>query len=72
MSEAPGVDGRSLELYRLIERHLNQGVPIKCVAEEADMTERQFYRLLKSFRAEGFAGLTRRHRRDAGGDLSRN
>jgi putative transposase len=67
MSETPGVEGRSLELFRLIERHLNQGVPIKCVAEEADMTERQFYRLLSAYRYKGLAGLSRKPRRDAGG-----
>ncbi|NJL72386.1 MAG: DDE-type integrase/transposase/recombinase [Candidatus Competibacteraceae bacterium] len=67
MSEAPGGNGRQLELYRLIERHLNQGVPIRRVAEEAGMTERQFYRLLKSYRAKGFAGISRKSRKDAGG-----
>ncbi len=67
MSEAPGGNGRQLELYRLIERHLNQGVPIRRVAEEAGMTERQFYRLLKSYRTRGFAGISRKARKDAGG-----
>ncbi len=65
MSESPG-DGRSLELYRHIERHLNHGVPVRRAAQEAGITERQFYRLLHSFRTEGWEGLARKSRRDSG------
>jgi putative transposase len=65
MSESPE-DGRQLELYRHIERHLNHGVPVRRAAQEAGMTERQFYRLLHAYRDAGFDGLGRKDRRDIG------
>lgn len=66
MSEAPPSSGRQLELYALIERHLNQGVPVRCVAQEAGITERQFYRLLEAYRSNGLEGLAYKARRDGG------
>lgn len=65
MSESPG-GGRQLELYRHIERHLNHGVPVRRAAQEAGVTERQFYRLLDAYRTGGLGNLARKPRRDSG------
>ena len=67
MSDATPADERQLELYRLIDRYLNQGVSAKLAASEAGVTERQFYRLVRSCEADGLDGLARKSRRDKGG-----
>jgi putative transposase len=65
MSESPAA-GRQLELYRHVERHLNHGVPIRRAAQEAGVTERQFYRLLEAYRTGGMEALARKLRSDSG------
>ena len=67
MTNANPATGRQLELYRLVDRHLNHGVPVKLVAAEAGMTERQFYRLMHAYQTGGLDGLARKSRKDKGG-----
>jgi putative transposase len=67
MADATPANGRQLELYRIIDRHLNHGVPAKLAAAAAGVTERQFYRFVSAFQKNGIDGLARKSRKDKGG-----
>jgi putative transposase len=58
--------GRQLELYRIIDRYLNQGVPAQLAALALGLTERQFYRAVQKYQKQGIDGLGRKNRRDKG------
>jgi putative transposase len=66
MADNPPATGRQLELYRIIDRHLNHGVPIKLAALAAGLTVRQFYRHVCSYQTNGLEGLARKPRKDKG------
>src|SRR5271168_1545498 len=67
MTDAGPINERQLEVYRLIDRHLNHGVAVKLLAIEAGISERQFYRLMRSYQTGGLEGLARRSRSDKAG-----
>jgi putative transposase len=50
----------------MLKRHFDEGVTIHALAEEAGMSERTFYRKVRSFRKDGVQGLQRNLRSDKG------
>jgi len=58
--------GRQLELFRIIDRYLNHGVPAKLAAVALGLTERQFYRYVQKYQQHGIDGIGRKRRKDKG------
>ncbi len=56
----------ALERYALLQPHLDDGVPLACVARAAGVPLRTAQRWLARYRADGLAGLVRGPRADRG------
>lgn len=57
---------KTLELVRLINRHLLEGVPVPTLAHESGRSERSIWRLIKKYRSGGIDSLERKKRADNG------
>ena len=64
LTEAPRA--LALDRFNLLRPHLEEGVPLTQVAEEAQIPLRTAQRWVARYRQCGLAGLVRPHRKDAG------
>lgn len=64
-SKNPG-NKEALALYRLLNRHFDEGITIRRLALESGYSERKLFRALALFRQQGIDGLRRSKRKDQG------
>jgi putative transposase len=67
MAQSTGSSKRdALDILRMLKRHFDKGVTIHALAEETGLSERTFYRAIRSFKSDGVQGLQRNPRSDKG------
>ena len=64
--KAPGFASlKAIERFRFLQPHLEEDIPLACIAAEHDVAERTLRRWLAAYRANGIHGLERTRRSDA-------
>ena len=62
---APGfASSKAIARFHLLQPHVEEDVPLACVAAESDVAERTLRRWLAAWRAKGIHGLERARRSD--------
>jgi putative transposase len=56
----------AVDIFRLLKKHFDKGVTIRALSEETGISERTFYRAIRSYRKDGIEGLRRNPRADKG------